>query len=159
MKSIKKIIFGAVALAALSCFVSCKQNQDPQEVAVSQDVAVYESEENWSKFSSVSTITFSKGNIYNFEEYYKTEDKSLHVRSQSGTYEGDPTKDGNITVKITKSSSINFNGTDATTPSRWEYLKLKEVENFAGDEMRFIVSHSGQTLTLDKIDIKVYHRK
>ena len=84
MKSIKKFLFVMVALATALAFVSCNNDDDPSTVAV------YKGLED----GATVTITFYDDDTWKFVAEYEGE----VVGSGSGTYKGDPTKDGKITV-------------------------------------------------------------
>lgn len=88
MKSIKKILFIMVALATALAFVSCSSEDDDPST-----VAVYKGEDN----GVTMTITFLDDNTWTV----KAEAPGYSETVMSGTYTGDPSKDGKITIKGT----------------------------------------------------------
>ena len=97
MKSIKKFLFIMVALATALAFVSCSNGDDDggsSNNTVASVVATYESEDNY-------TLTFFADNTFTitFEKFGTEKTK------WAGTYymsEGNPSKNGSITITITK---------------------------------------------------------
>ncbi len=85
MKSIKKILFIMAALAATLAFVSCSSGDDDPST-----VAVYKCTED----GATVTITFYDDDTWKMVAEYEGE----VVESGNGTYKGDPTKDGTITL-------------------------------------------------------------
>ncbi|MBD5410185.1 MAG: hypothetical protein HDR53_03770 [Treponema sp.] len=90
MKSIKKFLFVMVALATALAFVSCNNDDDDDGV-----VAVY-------KFSegglSLKITCFDNG------QWEMIEDASGAEPEMWGTYEGDPSNDGEIKITVTGSA-------------------------------------------------------
>ncbi len=85
MKSIKKILFIMAALAATLAFVSCSSGDDDPST-----VAVYKGTDS----GATVTITFYDDDTWKMVAEYEGE----VLESANGTYKGDPTKDGTITV-------------------------------------------------------------
>lgn len=95
MKNIKKFIFGAAAVVAIFCLASCKE-PGPSEVAV------YESKSSAGSDSSTYTFVFLSDNTFSVSQSMTIKGNTLSLTVNSGTYEGDPASNGEITLKITK---------------------------------------------------------
>ncbi|MBD5411994.1 MAG: hypothetical protein HDR51_04510 [Treponema sp.] len=123
MKSITKFLFVMVALATALAFVSCSNDDNDSDDGV---VAVYKSS------SSYYTMTF-------FDDYTWTMDikEEGETRKYSaGTYEGDPSQDGELKCKMTKVANGEGGLMDVQYPdlSIYNYdLEIKNGEtNFGG---------------------------
>ncbi|MBD5443062.1 MAG: copper resistance protein NlpE [Treponema sp.] len=84
MKSIKKFFFVMVALATALAFVSCSNDDDPSTVAVYKGL----------DDGVMTTITFYDDDTWKLVVEYE----GVIEHSGNGTYKGDPTKDGIITL-------------------------------------------------------------
>ncbi len=90
MKSIKKILFIMAALAATLAFVSCSSGDDDDDDGV---VAVYK----YSEHGLSLKITCWDDGTWEF-----IEDASGATPEMSGTYSGDPSKDGDVKITVKK---------------------------------------------------------
>ena len=122
MKSIKKILFIMVALATALAFVSCSNGSDDGDDGV---VAVYKSS------SGYYTVTF-------FDDHTWTMDITSEgetIKDAAGTYEGDPSKDGELKLKMTKTANGEGGLIDLDYPdlSIYNYsLTVKDGETYFG---------------------------
>ena len=103
MKSIKKILFIMVALATALAFVSCSNGSDDGDNNNGNGgtVSVYEGTNPYT--DGITIITFF-GNK-SWREGWRDDNQTIETLSL-GTYEGDPSKDGNITMTKTKGTLL-----------------------------------------------------
>ena len=98
MKSIKKLLFVMAALAAVFGFVACSNDDDGPST-----VAVYEMKYTGYYDDTTQTLTFYDDDTFSW--VVKVTDykgKSQSAPFMKGTYTGDPSKDGKITITATK---------------------------------------------------------
>ncbi len=156
MKSVKKIVLGAAFFAALFAFAACKP-QGPSEVATFEGKIGVEGLES---AEAIYTVVCYDDNTFNYDVYYKMGDKSLHMGSVSGTYEGDVTIDGSVDLKVEKFSEVDLSLIDEDTLNKlvkgeWDDIELElkeytaeEIEKMGMGTMKVVISDNGKTLTL-----------
>ena len=86
MKSIKRYFFVMMAIAAVFGFVACSDDDGASAVAVYKN-------------DTVNTVTFYDNDT--FEVIMEVPSLSYTETEAEGTYTGDPSKDGKITMKCT----------------------------------------------------------
>ena len=102
MKSIKKLIFVLAALAAVFGFVACSDDDDDGGSSAVVFVATVN--------GASATATFDGGN---FEVVLNVPGNPYELAS--GTYTGDPSKDGDITLEYAKMSGMTITRTETVT--------------------------------------------
>ena len=95
MKSIKRYFFVMMAVAAVFGFVACSDDDDGASA-----VAVY-------KDDTVNTVTFYDNDT--FEVIMEVPSLSYTETEAEGTYTGDPSKDGEITMTYTFINGFDYN--------------------------------------------------
>ena len=108
MKSIKRIIFAAVAICAVFAFAACKEEDDGTSVS-----AVYENA------TEKQTVTFYDDSTFTVAQMGKT--------VYTGTYTGDAAKDGEIT--ITPKKMPGTSGSLEDIPSAGQTPILLKITN------------------------------
>ena len=101
MKSIKKLIFVLAALTAVFGFVACSDDDDDGGSSAVVFVVT-------TNGVTVATATFDGGN-------FEVVNNAASVEMASGTYTGDPSKDGDITLKYAKMSGVTATKTETVT--------------------------------------------
>ena len=102
MKSIKKLIFVLAALTAVFGFVACSDDDDDGGSSAVVFVATVD--------GASATVTFDGGD---FKAVLNVPGNSYELAS--GTYTGDPSKDGDITLKYAKMSGMTITRTETVT--------------------------------------------
>ena len=95
MKSIKKYLFMLMALAAVFGFVACSNDDDDDGPST---VAVYKATTTGVDWSVTYTAKFFEGGTFAVD----SSSQGNSITAMTGTYTGDPSKDGEITMTVKK---------------------------------------------------------
>ena len=102
MKSIKKYLFMLMALAAVFGFVACSNDDDDDGPST---VAVYKATTTGVDWSVTYTAKFFEGGTFAVD----SSSQGHSITAMTGTYTGDPSKDGEITMTYEFIGNYEYN--------------------------------------------------